>query len=107
MPVTFADMMERFTPEERAEIESGARAIVAEHKTLRELRRLIGLTRADLAKALKTTQGNVAQIESAGDVKISTLARITRALGGKLEVRVALPATDRWRSTSPEPQTTP
>lgn len=91
MPMNLVDVRQRFTRAEQAEIDRAAREIVDEHKTLAELRRLVGLTQAELATALDTTQGNVAQIEAKQDVLVSTLARIVSALGGRLELRVALP----------------
>jgi len=91
MPVPLEEIMARFTPEERAKIERGAQRIIAESRTLAELRKALGVTQADLAKALKTTQGNIAQIESKDDVMISTVERVVKALGGRLVLRVEIP----------------
>ena len=91
MPVPLEEIMARFTPEERVEIERGAQRIIAVSRTLAELRKALGVTQADLAKALKTTQGNIAQIEGKDDVMISTLERVVKALGGRLVLRVELP----------------
>lgn len=91
MPVTLAEIKGSFTPEEQAQIDRSAQELVANNRSLAELRRLLGITQAEVAQALKTTQGNVAQIEGKKDVMVSTLARVVQALGGGLELRVVLP----------------
>jgi transcriptional regulator with XRE-family HTH domain len=72
--------------ERRAAIEIGAAEIVAEQQTLAALRRARGLTQAQVAKALETSQANVAQIERKQDTFVSTVARVIRALGAELEL---------------------
>jgi transcriptional regulator with XRE-family HTH domain len=70
------------------------RARVREHKAamLAELRRELDLTQAVLADRLEVSQENVSQIERGGaDVRLSTLSRYVKALGGRLEVRAEFP----------------
>jgi transcriptional regulator with XRE-family HTH domain len=91
MPVPLEKMLEEFTPEERARIDRNAADIVAQNRTLAQLRKSLNLTQAELAKALKTTQANVAQIEGKKDVMVSTLARMVKAMGGSLQLTVNVP----------------
>ena len=72
--------------ERRAAIRAGAEEIVAEQQTLAALRRARGLTQAEVAGALETSQANVAQIEQKNDSLVSTIARVVRALGAELEI---------------------
>jgi transcriptional regulator with XRE-family HTH domain len=70
------------------------RGRVEEHKAamLGELRRELNLTQVNVAERLDVTQENVSQIERGeADVRLSTLSRYVKALGGRLEVRAAFP----------------
>jgi transcriptional regulator with XRE-family HTH domain len=58
---------------------------------LSEIRRLAGLTQEQLAGSLGITQPTLSQLESQGDMQISTLRRIVEALGGELEIIATLP----------------
>lgn len=91
MPKSLEDMMMRFSPEERAQIESGAAQIIAENRTLRELRKSLNITQNELADALETSQANVAKIEGKTDLMVSTVARVVSALGGTMKMVVQLP----------------
>lgn len=91
MPVPLDRIMEGLPPERRAAVERHARDLIAEHRTLAQLRKALNLTQADVADALETSQANVAQIERKTDVMLSTLSRVVRALGGELQLVVTLP----------------
>ena len=58
---------------------------------LSELRRLAGITQVSLAKSIGIKQPTLSQLESKGDMQISTLRRIVKALGGDLEIIASLP----------------
>jgi transcriptional regulator with XRE-family HTH domain len=72
-------------PEQLARVEAKKEALLLE-MTLRELRRLLGVTQTELAERLKTTQGEVSQAERRDDSRLSTLRRYVEALGGKVEI---------------------
>ena len=56
------------------------------------LRIMRGLTQAQLAELVGTKQPSIARLESGkAEPKISFLRRVAEALGGHLEVRIALP----------------
>jgi DNA-binding XRE family transcriptional regulator len=69
------------------------RAVNAELRQmlLSELRRLAGITQVSLAKSIGIKQPTLSQLESQGDMQISTLRRIVKALGGDLEIIASLP----------------
>ena len=91
MAVSLADVLNELSPDDRDEVERGAQDLVIESRTLRALRKALGVTQDQLADALETTQGNVAQIESKRDVMVSTVTRIVNALGGDLHLIATFP----------------
>lgn len=65
----------------------------ADHKlTLGGLRRRQGLSQTTLAGLLKVSQPYIAQIESQGDMHLTTLRRHVEALGGELALFARFPA---------------
>jgi HTH-type transcriptional regulator/antitoxin HipB len=57
---------------------------------LRQARESAGLTQEALALRLKTQKTAISRIENhAEDIKLSTLDRVAKALGKRLEVRIA------------------
>ena len=57
---------------------------------LRQARESAGLTQEELANRLKTKKTAISRIENhAEDIKLSTLDRVAKALGKRLQVRIA------------------
>jgi HTH-type transcriptional regulator / antitoxin HipB len=57
---------------------------------LRQARESAGLTQEELAVRLKTQKTAISRIENhAEDIKLSTLDRVAKALGKRLEVNIA------------------
>ena len=57
---------------------------------LRQARESAGLTQEELAARLKTQKTAISRIENhAADIKLSTLDRVAKALGKRLEVKIA------------------
>jgi HTH-type transcriptional regulator / antitoxin HipB len=57
---------------------------------LRQARESAGLTQEELAARLKTQKTAISRIENhAEDIKLSTLDRVAKALGKRLEVNIA------------------
>ncbi|MFI0794854.1 helix-turn-helix domain-containing protein [Micromonospora rubida] len=70
--------------------------------TLVELRVRQGLTQAEVAFAMETTQSAVSKFErSGGDPRLSTVQRYARASGARvrLTVDVSRPKTNSWQVT--------
>ena len=91
MGVPFDKFMDRFTADERAEIDAHAQTLVAEEMSLRDLRRAMGKTQAQLARKLKKPQATVSRMERQTDMLISTLDRVVHALGGRVRIVAELP----------------
>jgi plasmid maintenance system antidote protein VapI len=77
---------------------------------LDELRSALDLTQQHLAEALGVKQSSVSKIIRGQNMYISTLDKVIKAMGGDLEVYVALPAgrvrltLDQFRSLANEPE---
>ena len=71
--------------EQRAE-QAAAEDTFHAGSALREWRALRGLTQAQLAVRLNTTQSEISKLERRGDVKLSTLRAYVAALGGTVEL---------------------
>ena len=75
----------KMSAKELAEVDRRVEQTVLELQ-LREMRRLVGKTQAEIAAALKMSQGHVSETEQREDHRLSTLRRYVEALGGELEV---------------------
>lgn len=91
MPVPLKDILAALPPKRRQTIERGAAQIVVANRSLRELRKDLRITQAELAEALNTSQANVAKIEGKADLMASTIVRIVEALGGTMRIVVDIP----------------
>lgn len=85
---TKADILKRrpITPADREAIDEIKHAMLLQVR-LRELRERRGATQDAVAKGLGTSRPNVSRIEAEDDMRLTTLERYVRALGGRLEVR--------------------
>jgi len=54
--------------------------------TLQALRKELGLSQAQLAKILKTTQSNVSKLEAGRDLRLATLRTLIESQGGHLKM---------------------
>ncbi|MEO0378476.1 MAG: XRE family transcriptional regulator [Cyanobacteria bacterium P01_A01_bin.17] len=79
-------------PEERrARIQARTNELEAEYLTLQELRKIAGLTQANLSEDLQMPQSNVSRLEKSADMLLSTLRSYVEAVGGRLNLTVELP----------------
>lgn len=95
------DVVARLPPKRRRAVERRATDLIAEEMSLRELRRSLELTQADVADALDKGQHEISRIEQRGDMLLSTLARLVQAMGGELEL------VCRFRNRAPVRLVTP
>ena len=61
-----------------------------ERVSLRTVREALGRTQADVADRAGMAQGDVSKLEGREDVKLSTLRRYAKALGGDVEVALVI-----------------
>jgi DNA-binding transcriptional regulator YiaG len=86
----FSELRDKMSKERRAPVESRVQAAL-EEIPLHELRRARDLTQMTLAKAMRTSQGEVSKIEQRTDVYVSTLRSYLEAMGGELELVARFP----------------
>ena len=89
-PSFLARQMTRLPEARHAEVDEMAQQIIDTNRLAR-LREDMGLTQTQMAGRLSINQASISQIEKRGDLRLSTLRRYVRALGGQLEVRVKVP----------------
>lgn len=91
MPKSLKQMIDALPAARRARVRARGAALVAEERTLQDLRRAMKQTQTAVAKRLRIKQENVSRIESRTDLLISTLELYVEALGGKLRVLAEFP----------------
>jgi DNA-binding XRE family transcriptional regulator len=87
----------RLWPDFIARVRAAARhqpATTASSASLTSLRKRRGITQAAAADALGISQSDVSKIERRTDIRVSTLARYVRALGGELHIEARFPDDD-------------
>jgi DNA-binding XRE family transcriptional regulator len=75
----------------RKKIARRTEALIAEDMTLRQLRKMRGITQTELAEKLGVKQEQVSRAEQRRDAHISTLKRTIEAMGGELIVMAHFP----------------
>jgi DNA-binding XRE family transcriptional regulator len=88
---TLQQLLSELTPERRAKVEAEGKRLIAEVKSLKQLRKAHKLTQARLAKKLRTSQNQISRIEQNSDVLMSTLRTYVEAVGGKLRIVAEFP----------------
>src|SRR5574341_2680121 len=91
MAVSLEEVMNKFTPEQRARIEARAQELIEEELTLRDLRQAEHLTQERMAELLGVAQENVSRLERRADLLLSTLSSYVAAMGGRLRLVAELP----------------
>jgi DNA-binding transcriptional regulator YiaG len=86
----FSELRDKMSKERRARVEARVQAAL-EEMPLHELRRARDLTQMTMAKAMRTSQGEVSKIEQRTDVYVSTLRSYLEAMGGELEIVARFP----------------
>jgi Helix-turn-helix domain len=85
------DWIASLPADRRRKIEVRANELIAEELTLRELRKALDLTQADVGAGMGVGQEHVSRMESRSDVLLSTLASAITAMGGNLKLVVQFP----------------
>lgn len=91
MGKTLEEKLESLSPRRRAKIAARTEELIAEEKSLGELRRARALTQKTLARKLGIGQESVSKLESRSDLMLSTLRNYVEALGGRLDLVAKFP----------------
>jgi transcriptional regulator with XRE-family HTH domain len=91
--ISYSDYKKKLTPEQLAKVDELARQLIAEEKSLREIRKARECSQAELAKRLGMNQGDLSKFERRTDVYLSTVRHYVEALGGTLDLVATFPDT--------------
>ena len=83
---TLGEMKAALPKARRRAIEKRTEELVSEELSLRDLRKALQLTQAEVAATLGKGQDEISRIEQRGDLLLSTLHGYVRSLGGELEL---------------------
>jgi DNA-binding XRE family transcriptional regulator len=86
-----ARIRKQLTPARRRKIAARAATLIAEERSLRELRQAHKLTQKRMAAVLGVGQDSVSRLEQRSDLLISTLRGYVEALGGRLSLVAEFP----------------
>ena len=81
----------QLSPARRKRIAARAATLIAEERTLQELRQAHKLTQKRMAEGLGIGQDSVSRLEQRSDLLISTLRGYVEAMGGRLSLVAEFP----------------
>lgn len=91
MVTTLKNKLKKLAPSRQRKIKSRAKELAAEEMTLRDLRKALELTQADLSSKLHMKQEAVSRLERRSDLLLSTLMSYIEAMGGELNLTAIFP----------------
>ncbi len=99
MGKTYEELMAELSPERRARVEARTAELIAEEKSLRDLRQARQLTQQHMAKKLGIRQHSISRLEQRSDMLLSTLRDYVGKMGGELVLTARFPDRDPVRIT--------
>lgn len=97
MAKTLEQVMAKLSPQRRKRIEARAAQLIAEERSLRDLRHAQRLTQQSMAKRLRVRQHSISRLEQRSDMLLSTLRDYVGKMGGKLVLTAHFPDRDPVR----------
>ena len=91
MTTTLRSKLKKLPAARRKKINKRAKELIAEEMTLRDLRKALELTQADLSSKLHMKQEAISRLEQRSDLLLSTLVSYIRAMGGELDITAKFP----------------
>ena len=91
MAIRMDDFLKTLPADLREEIEAGARELIAEEYSLRELRAARDRSQQQIAERLGVNQAAVSKLERRTDMYVSSLREYIKAIGGELEIVARFP----------------
>jgi predicted transcriptional regulator len=86
MDEDLVDWRPDWTEAEQSDVEASIVAIKKNISAMRTLREAMGLSQADFAKLMDTTQSNVSKMEASPNLRLSSLRKAIESRGGALTV---------------------
>ena len=84
--ITYDDYMKKLSPERRERVLEMAQKLIAEERSLREIRKAREYSQVTLAEILGMAQGDLSKFERRTDAYLSTIRRYVEAMGGTVDV---------------------
>lgn len=94
MGKTYEALLSELSPERRERVQARAEELIAEVKSLRDLRQTRRMTQARMAAKLGVKQHSVSRLEQRTDMLLSTLRDYIREMGGELVLIARFPERD-------------
>jgi transcriptional regulator with XRE-family HTH domain len=91
MTNTLASKLKSLPIARRKKINKRAKELIEEEMTLRELRKTLELTQAEMSNKLHMKQEAISRLERRSDLLLSTLISYIEAMGGKLNITAKFP----------------
>lgn len=91
--ITHDEYMKKLSPEDRETVLAMAKELIAEEKSLREIRKAREYSQVTLSELLGMNQGDLSKFERRTDAYLSTIRRYIEAMGGSLELVATFPDT--------------
>lgn len=91
MTTTLRTKLNKLPAGRRKKINKRVKELVAEEMTLRDLRKALELTQADLSSKLHMNQEAISRLERRSDLLLSTLISYIEAMGGELNIIAKFP----------------
>ncbi len=88
---TLRNKLKKLSITRRKRINKRAKELIAEEMTLRDLRKALELTQADLGSKLHMNQEAISRLERRSDLLLSTLVSYIEAMGGELNIIAKFP----------------
>ena len=91
MAHTLRNKLKRLPAARRKKINKRAEDLIAKEMTLRDLRKALALTQADISSKLHMNQEAISRMERRSDLLLSTLVTYIKAMGGELTLTAKFP----------------
>lgn len=91
MAISIEDYIKTLPLERQEAIERRAQELIAEEKTLQELRKAAACSQVQLAQTLGVNQAAISKMERRTDMYVSTLRSFVEGMGGSLDIIATFP----------------
>jgi DNA-binding transcriptional regulator YiaG len=91
--ITHDDYMKKLSPERSEKILAMTKELIAEEKSLRQIRKAREFSQVTLGEILNMKQGDLSKFERRTDAYLSTIRRYVEAMGGTLDLIATFPDT--------------
>ena len=89
--ITHDEYLKKLSAKKREKVLALGKELIAEEKSLREIRKAREYSQVTLAEILNMNQGDLSKFERRTDAYLSTIRRYIEAMGGTLELVATFP----------------